>query len=104
MGTVHRAVVEGARGFTKPVVIKRILGELSGNSEFAERLLQEAKLCALLHHPSIVQAHDFGEVDGELFLAMELIEGLDLVTVVRICKQTKTAIPPAVVCHIIAEL
>ena len=38
----------------------------------------EAALAARLQHANIVQVFDFGEVDGTLFLAMELVDGIDL--------------------------
>src|SRR4051812_873782 len=77
MAVVYRAVVEGPEGFQRTVVLKRIRPELSRNDKFVRMFLSEARLCARLHHPGIVQVHALGEVGGEYFLAMEYVEGID---------------------------
>ena len=46
--------------------------------EELERFLREAEAVAALHHPSIVQVHDAGEVDGRPYFTMELVEGGNL--------------------------
>src|SRR5262249_32102537 len=43
-----------------------------------ERFLREAEAAAQLSHPNIVAVFDAGEEDGQLYLAMEYIDGLDL--------------------------
>src|SRR5437773_843635 len=78
MAVVYRALVDGPGGFSRPVVVKRILPEFARDPSFRRMLMKEARLSALLHHPSIVQVHEFGEVDGEYFLAMEYVDGGDL--------------------------
>jgi len=50
------------------------LGTHSGRA----RLLAEAKALARLSHPNVVAVHDVGEVEDEIFIAMELVEGDDL--------------------------
>ena len=47
---------------------------------------------------------DFGEVDGEFFLAMELIVGFDLRAVLNRLQTLRQALPPTLVCHVITEL
>jgi serine/threonine-protein kinase len=44
----------------------------------AERFLQEIEVTANLHHPHIVQLHDSGEADGDLYYVMPLVEGESL--------------------------
>src|SRR4051794_4056346 len=72
MARVFRAVIDGPKGFAHELVIKRIRPEYSRNAHFVNMLAAEARLCGLLRHPSIVQVHEFGEVGGDYFLAMEL--------------------------------
>lgn len=43
-----------------------------------ERFKEEARASATLEHPGIVQAYDFAEADGKLFIVMEYIAGIDL--------------------------
>ncbi len=83
MAEVWKAKVHGAHDFERVVVLKRILPHLCRDPRFVEMFVSEARLSARLNHPNIVQVFDFGEVDGEYFLAMELIEGLTLSTVVE---------------------
>lgn len=73
MGEVFLGEARGAAGFRKRVVIKRILPELAREPRFVERFLAEGRLVVQLHHPHIVQVLDMGEVDGEIFLAMEYV-------------------------------
>ncbi len=51
--------------------------------EARQRLLREAKALARLAHPNVVALHDVGVVDGQVFLAMEFVEGVDLRTWLR---------------------
>ena len=43
--------------------------------------INEARISALLEHPNIVQVYDFGQVEGDYFLAMEYLRGRNLLTV-----------------------
>lgn len=79
MGEVFRAVAVGEAGFEKPVVVKRILPVHAGRSELLELFVAEAKLMTRLAHPNIVQVLDFGRGEnGEAFLVLELVQGVDL--------------------------
>src|SRR4051812_32377251 len=90
MATVSRAKVGGPEGFEMQVVLKRIRGDLSDvTSSSLQMLLTEARVSAKLRHPSIVQVYELGEVDGEHYLAMELIDGWDLQAVLNACNQLR---------------
>jgi serine/threonine protein kinase len=79
MATVWRALTRGAAGFLRPVAIKRIRGTLARDPEFIQMFVEEARVGADIHHPNVVQIHDFGEDDrGQHYLVMEWIEGVDL--------------------------
>ena len=75
MGVVFRArhVVSGAI-----VALKLMAPDLADNPTFRERFVREAEAGPHLGHPNIVPVFETGEADGELFIAMELIEGTDL--------------------------
>ncbi len=75
MAEVYLGKAEGPGGFSKVVVIKRILPELAEDPAFVEMFLSEARLAATLSHPNVVQVFDFGEHGGQYFLAMEYIRG-----------------------------
>jgi serine/threonine-protein kinase len=75
MGVVYRAT---HLGLDRPVALKVIARELAGDASFRERFLRESRLAARLDHPAVVPVFDSREVDGELIVAMRLVEGGDL--------------------------
>jgi hypothetical protein len=80
MSAVYRA--EHPRLGTK-VALKLLSADLSANEAFRERFLRESRIAASLNHPSVATIYDAGEWDGELFIAMQYVEGSDLAGVVR---------------------
>ena len=60
------------------VALKLMAPDLADNPAFRERFILEAEAGPNLGHPNIVPVFATGEADGELFIAMELIEGTDL--------------------------
>ncbi|MCS7468834.1 serine/threonine protein kinase [Stieleria sp. ICT_E10.1] len=60
------------------MALKILPSEASKDSRRIERFKEEARASAKLEHPNIVQAFDFSESDGKLFIVMEYIEGVDL--------------------------
>jgi streptogramin lyase len=75
MGVVYRAT---HLGLERRVALKVIARELAGRDGFRERFLRESRLAASLDHPAVVPVFDSREVDGELIVAMRLVEGGDL--------------------------
>lgn len=75
MGVVHRAT---RLDTGEAVALKLMLPEIAANLQFRARFVREASLGSDLDHPNIVPIYDAGDVDGELFLAMRLVEGRDL--------------------------
>ena len=93
MAEVWLAQLSGPAGFSRSLVIKRILPDLAQDPHFLALFLAEARLSARLHHPNIVQVSELGEHEGEFFLAMEYIHGRDLVSVVRAALNEGLATP-----------
>ncbi|MEZ5076882.1 MAG: protein kinase [Solirubrobacterales bacterium] len=75
MGVVYRAT---HLGLERPVALKVIARELVDRDGFRQRFLRESRLAARLDHPAVVPIYDSREVDGELIVAMRLVEGGDL--------------------------
>ncbi|HUC07850.1 MAG TPA: protein kinase [Solirubrobacterales bacterium] len=75
MGVVYQAT---QLALDRPVALKVIAGELAGDEKFRRRFLSESRLAAQLEHPAVVPVYDAREEDGELIVAMRLIEGGDL--------------------------
>ena len=61
MAEVWKARTSGPSGFQHDVVIKRIQPAHGADPEFIQLFLEEARISAMLHHPNIVQVHDFVE-------------------------------------------
>jgi serine/threonine protein kinase len=83
MAIVYRARYTAAPGITKPVVIKKVLDVYAEDQAFVQMFIQEARISVGLNHGNIVQVFDFGQVDGEYFLAMELVDGQPLSRVIK---------------------
>ena len=62
----------------RPVALKLIRPDVAADSGFRERFTREAKLAASLDHAHVLPVYDAGEADGELYLAMRFVEGVDL--------------------------
>ncbi|MCB9559800.1 MAG: serine/threonine protein kinase [Kofleriaceae bacterium] len=100
MAEVFLGTTVGAEGFSRPVAIKRVLPSFSGDPQFAQMFVNEARLSAMLRHPNIVQVLDFDrDGEGRLFLVMELIEGKDLDDLAA-----AGPVPVPVVVHLISEV
>jgi serine/threonine protein kinase len=79
MGIIYRAnEVSGDR----LVALKVIAPEFAGDRLFRERFKREARLAAALDHPNVIPIYGAGEADGRLFLAMRLVEGIDLQAII----------------------
>ena len=93
----------GDAGFEKFCVIKKIIAERSDRAK-ANRFLDEAKVVLRLSHANLVPTFDAGEIDGEFFIAMDLVEGKDLREIWNRCVRTRTRIPLDVALHVGREV
>src|SRR5215217_8233480 len=75
MGVVYRAE---HMHLGRIVALKVLAPELSSNNDFRGRFLRESRLAATLDHPNVVTVYDAGDIDGALYLAMRLVQGEDL--------------------------
>jgi len=75
MGVVYRAR-DTALG--RVVALKMLSQEFGAEEELHQRFMREAEAVGLLSHPNIVTVYDMGEAAGQLYMAMELLEGDDL--------------------------
>jgi serine/threonine protein kinase len=75
MGAVWKAYDSVIRRF---VALKLLSSAVSRSSEARNRFLREARAAGALQHPNIVTIYDLGEAEGQLFMAMELVDGRDL--------------------------
>lgn len=83
MAEIFRARYSPAAGVVKPVVIKKILPHYAANRAFIAMFTNEARIVMGLSHGNIAQVFDFGDVEGDWYLAMELVDGQPLSKVVK---------------------
>lgn len=102
MAEVFLARADGPMGFQKKVVVKRILPHFVDDPRFVEMFLGEARLAAELSHPNLVQIFDFGNVDGQYFIAMEFIDGPNLRVLNREARTHEGPLPLPLVARIIS--
>lgn len=95
---------QGAAGFRRPVVLKRIRPTLWADEHFRELLLEEAHLAMSLHHPNLVEVLDVGESNGRYFLVLELVDGWTLGQVARRGRQAGLPLPPELCVYVAAEI
>lgn len=98
MAEVFRARRIGAVGFTKLVCIKRMHRHLSEDAEFVGLFLDEGRTGAKIRHRNVIAVDDLGEHNGQYFIAMEYIHGIDLAQLeARLLGASETFPPSAAV-------
>jgi serine/threonine-protein kinase len=99
MAEVYLARRAGPHGFQKTVAVKRILPQFARDHDFVAMFVDEARVCARLGHPNIVQVFDFGEQDGELYMAMEYVDGTTGARLIRAAAIAGEEVPLDVCLH-----
>jgi serine/threonine-protein kinase len=83
MGEIFLARLEGAAGFEKLCVIKRILPHLADDARFRSMMVLEAQVASKINHTNVCQIHELNELDGELYMVMEYLEGVTLLELIQ---------------------
>jgi len=104
MGIVYEAEQWGAHGFRKRVAMKVIRSQFASQAEFVENFIGEAKLVADLIHTNIVQTYHLGEEGGQVFIAMELINGVNLDTLIEQHDSKKRTLPVDLAVFIVSRV
>jgi serine/threonine protein kinase len=97
MGEVFRAYDTVRK---RTVALKRLPQELGADSAFQSRFRRESELAARVSEPHIIPIHDYGEIDGQLFIVMPLVDGVDLATLLA----DDGPLPPARAVDIISQV
>ncbi len=85
-------------------VLKRILPYLAEDSEFLAMFLDEARIVSRLHHPSVVEMSELGQVAGATYIAMEWVDGIDLRRLLSREQERGGVIPPGIAAWVVARL
>src|SRR5262245_715300 len=78
MGEIFLGRLEGAAGFEKLYVIKKILPHLADDARFRAMMIAEARIVSRINHTNVCQIHELDELDGQLYIVMEYLEGITL--------------------------
>lgn len=103
MAQILLAYISGPSGFRRPVVIKRILPHVARDPSFVRMMLDEARIVAGIRHPNVVHVEELTVADGELFFAMEYLEGESLAALVRRLQARREPLPQQLAIHIVCE-
>jgi serine/threonine protein kinase len=104
MAELFVATAPGEHGFQKRVVIKRLLPHLVDDETYNAMFIDEAKLTARLVHPKIAQTFELGKVDEALFIAMEHIDGIDVLALLREFASRRRRVEPQLAAWIAHEV
>ena len=97
MGEIYRAF-DTVRQRT--VAVKRLPPQLAADADFQARFRRESQLAARLAAPHIIPIHDFGEIEGWLFIDMRLVTGADLAALLA----QQGPLPPPRALHIVSQV
>jgi serine/threonine protein kinase len=90
---LHQLLGEGAMGIVwkaydtvlrRYVALKLLSSSFRKTTDMHERFLREARAAGAIQHANIVTVYDLGESDGQLYIAMELVEGRDLADMIAL--------------------
>ncbi|MFB6351996.1 MAG: serine/threonine protein kinase, partial [Bradymonadaceae bacterium] len=104
MAEIYRAKTFGAAGFEKEYAIKLIIPSLVDDTEFVDMFINEAKIVVNLYHANIVQVFDLGEISGQYYIAMEYVQGKDLLDILARCAEKNLKIPLNLVQFVTMEM
>src|SRR5262245_22618422 len=104
MAEVFLARTTVAQGLNKTLVIKKIHGAYARSRPFVAMFVDEAKIALGLNHPNIIQVFDFGAVADTYFLAMEYVDGVDLLRLLQEAARARQRLPYGLSAYIVQQL
>jgi len=96
MAELFKATLTGDHGFEKLVAIKKILPHLATDKSFVEMFIDEARITAQLDHRHIVQVFELGTDADTPYIAMQYVDGLDVLALLRECARAQIRLQPDV--------
>jgi serine/threonine-protein kinase len=103
MAEVYLARHGELSGFKTLVVVKKVLPHLAQNPDFIAMFLDEARIASLLDHPNVVRIYEVGRAQNEYFLAMELVQGKPLASLVQRSERLNSAIDHKLAALVVAQ-
>ena len=103
MAEIYRARLASPDGAGRIIVIKRIQPGYGKNAEFLQMFRSEIKVTMGFSHPNIVQLFDFGEEEGQPFIAMEMVDGKNLRQFTSRFNEQKKSLPVELAAYIVEQ-
>jgi len=97
-------LARAAESAARELVIKRLLPSVLDDPRSRKTFQMEANLHTAARHENVVEMYESGEVEGEPYLAMEYVPGVDAFRLMRRTQAETTRIPPSVAIYIAREL
>ncbi|MGE0869130.1 MAG: protein kinase [Kofleriaceae bacterium] len=104
MAEVFLARTTVAQGLNKTLVIKKIHSAYARSRQFVTMFVDEAKIALSLNHPNIIHVFDFGAVGDTYFLAMEYVEGVDLLRLLQEAAKARLRMPYGISAYIVQQI
>lgn len=82
------------------VALKVLAPQFAHDEAFRQRFIRESRVAAVIDHPNIIPIFEAGEADGVLFIAMRLVHGRDVLTLIH----ERGPLPAAQACHIVTQV
>ena len=103
MGEIFLARMEGAAGFEKLCVIKRILPHLADDARFRAMLVGEARIASSMSHANVCHVYALEETDHQLYMVMEYLEGATLLQLLRLASRRRQQLAYGFVAGVIQQ-
>jgi len=105
MAELFLAKFSGPGGFEKRCALKQILPQFVEDEEFKRMFQNEARVAAMFDHPNLVQIFELDEdpATKRFYIAMELINGMDLRQLQNLAREQGQQIPPELASWIVAQ-
>jgi serine/threonine protein kinase len=101
---VYAATLQGDGGFQRRVAIKILAHDVPADGPIARSFQEEARIAGLMSHPNLVGVLDAGIEKGQRFLVMELVDGLDLLSLRDAAAALRRPMPPELALHVVLEV
>jgi serine/threonine-protein kinase len=93
-----------ADGSELSVVIKLIRPEAADDPKFMAAFVDEARIASMVEHPNLARMYEWGKHEGNLFIAMEYIEGTSLASIMQSLVEQGQRFPPTIGIYIVTEV
>lgn len=104
MAEVYEARKTSRHGVTTRVAVKRLHPRAVQDRSHVKMFIREAELYSRLQHPGLMQIHDFNEINGRYYIAMEMVDGCDLGELLGMMRSLRQPLPPSVVWAIMVQV